>query len=1274
MSTQTDLTINFEKKEIISLKNNQIETKPYTLKINENTSLIAKQYGLTAEELKLINIYRTFSKPFEQLSLGDVIDVPKKILPYNQILKPNNNEISPIKIENNITKAISLLKNNSNIEGIVEDKSKDYILNNANKSVHGWLSKFGTAKGSFTIDNNYSLKGSELDLLIPFYDSEQILFYTQLGGRYKNDRTTLNSGLGTRIFIKNNWMLGSNIFFDADITGRNQRLGLGIEAWRDYLKLSANQYIGLTNWHQSRDFTDYNERPANGFDIRAEGYLSFYPHIGANLVYEVYQGDQVAIFDKNERQKDPYAFTLGANYTPFSLVTVGIDHRMGKSHKEDTLLNLQINYRFGESLQNQLSGTYVDNIRQLSQSRYELVNRNNEIVLDYKKQELIKLSLPKSKTGHGGDKILVTALVSSKYIIKSINWDDSNFPTGGITTHTGKEIVEVILPDYDYNGKNTYQLKANAADINGNNSNTASMLIIVTAPSLESSILTLSTDKNNAIANENDAIIATAILTDSNGAPIEHQKIEFNVDNAILSTIEGETDSKGSLTTQIRSNKVVDTIINANLKNISGKNAYADISFVADSTTAKIDSLVVIQDNAIANGIDTNSVKANVTDSAGNPVTDQTVTFSATNGATVITDSVHTDNLGTAVTTLTNTLTGISQVTASTNSTTKTADVTFVADSTTAKIDSLVVIQDNAIANGIDTNSVKANVTDSAGNPVTDQTVTFSATNGATVITDSVHTDNLGTAVTTLTNTLTGISQVTASTNSTTKTADVTFVADSTTAKIDSLVVIQDNAIANGIDTNSVKANVTDSAGNPVTDQTVTFSATNGATVITDSVHTDNLGTAVTTLTNTLTGISQVTASTNSTTKTADVTFVADSTTAKIDSLVVIQNNALANGIDTNSVKANVTDSAGNPVTDQTVTFSATNGATVITDSVHTDNLGTAVTTLTNTLTGISQVTASTNGTTKTADVTFIADSTTAKIDSLVVIQDNALANGIDTNSVKANVTDSAGNPVTDQTVTFSATNGATVITDSVHTDNLGTAVTTLTNTLTGISQVTASTNSTNKTADVTFKREPIDIKIDSVNVNKAVYQIATPGNSIFPNSGFKNAKFQILINGKPSNKNKILWKSSHSNNANVDNNGFVTLLQKSNEKITITAQDKEYPNNKSEFTFIIKNWFLYSDTPMMILDAHTWCNNNNSDLVILNRLTSATLTENSSPVRQPNGVLWDEWGNLTAYGLTSYDRWSSEVSGSDRRAINARNGLIIKGQANPAGTLCVAR
>ncbi|MEI9696743.1 Ig-like domain-containing protein [Moellerella wisconsensis] len=359
--------------------------------------------------------------------------------------------------------------------------------------------------------------------------------------------------------------------------------------------------------------------------------------------------------------------------------------------------------------------------------------------------------------------------------------------------------------------------------------------------------------------------------------------------------------------------------------------------------------------------------------------------------------------------------------------------------------------------------------------------------------------------------------------------------------------------------------------------------------------------------------------------------MTAPSLESSILTLSTDKNNAIANENDAIIATAILTDSNGAPIEHQKIEFNVDN-AILSTIEGETDSKGSLTTQIRSNKvvdTIINANLKNISGKNAYADISFVADSTTAKIDTLVVIQDNAIANGIDTNSVKANVTDSAGNPVTDQTVTFSATNGATVITDSVHTDNLGTAVTTLTNTLTGISQVTASTNSTNKTADVTFKREPIDIKIDSVNVNKAVYQIATPGNSIFPNSGFKNAKFQILINGKPSNKNKILWKSSHSNNANVDNNGFVTLLQKSNEKITITAQDKEYPNNKSEFTFIIKNWFLYSDTPMMILDAHTWCNNNNSDLVILNRLTSATLTENSSPVRQPNGVLWDEWGNL---------------------------------------------
>ncbi|HDP9620698.1 TPA: inverse autotransporter beta domain-containing protein, partial [Escherichia coli] len=45
----------------------------------------------------------------------------------------------------------------------------------------------------------------------------------------------------------------------------------------------------------SPDIEDYQERPANGWDIRAEGYLPAWPQLGASLMYEQYYGDEVGL-------------------------------------------------------------------------------------------------------------------------------------------------------------------------------------------------------------------------------------------------------------------------------------------------------------------------------------------------------------------------------------------------------------------------------------------------------------------------------------------------------------------------------------------------------------------------------------------------------------------------------------------------------------------------------------------------------------------------------------------------------------------------------------------------------------------------------------------------------------------------------------------------------------------------------------------------------------------------------------------------------------------
>ncbi|MFP2508390.1 beta strand repeat-containing protein, partial [Buttiauxella gaviniae] len=421
----------------------------------------------------------------------------------------------------------------------------------------------------------------------------------------------------------------------------------------------------------------------------------------------------------------------------------------------------------------------------------------------------------------------------------------------------------------------------------------------------------------------------------------------------------------------------------------------------------------------------------------------------------------------------TSTKAGISTVTASINGTSRTVDVTFIADSSTATIatGNLTIVTNDAVANGTTTNSVKVTVTDANAHPLENQLVTVTADNSAVVGTVDL-TDANGEVTVTLTSTKAGISTVTASINGSSRTVDVTFMADTTTATIPAgdLTVVSDDAVADGTDTNKVKAVVKDAQGNVLANQTVSFSAGNGA-VIAATGSTDVSGEVEMTLTSTKAGISTVTASINGTSRTVDVTFIADSSTATIatGNLTVVTNDAVANGTATNSVKVKVTDANSHPLENQLVTMTSGNSAVVGTVGL-TDANGEVTVTLTSTKAGISTVTASINGTSQTVDVTFMADTTTATIPAgdLTVVSDDAVADGTDTNKVKAVVKDAQGNVLANQTVSFSAGNGA-VIAATGSTDVSGEVEMTLTSTKAGISTVTASINGTSRTVDVTF-------------------------------------------------------------------------------------------------------------------------------------------------------------------------------------------------------------
>jgi adhesin/invasin len=344
----------------------------------------------------------------------------------------------------------------------------------AEAEIESWLNQFGSTKISLGLGSHFRGGNDELDMLFPIFRSSDNLIFTQYGVRRQDSRTTGNIGFGQRHFFRE-WMLGYNTFYDYDITGRNRRWGIGTELWRNYFRLSANGYFPISDWKESKKLDGYDERPAQGGDIRLDGYLPTLPYIGGKFIYEKYFGEEVALFGLHSRQKDPYAITAGINYTPVPMVTLGMDYRSGKAGNHDTQLLANINYRLGVPLSKQMDSNEVVALRSLSENRLDLVERNNTIVMNYRKQEDVKLQLPPELQGKASTDINFTAIATSRYPIDRIVWNDRTFIAAGgkITKLDNWEHYRLTLPVES--GK--WIIQGQAFDSHGRASNMVSMRV-----------------------------------------------------------------------------------------------------------------------------------------------------------------------------------------------------------------------------------------------------------------------------------------------------------------------------------------------------------------------------------------------------------------------------------------------------------------------------------------------------------------------------------------------------------------------------------------------------------------------------------------------------------------------------------------------------------------------------------------------------------------------------------------------------------------------------
>ncbi|WP_196366977.1 beta strand repeat-containing protein, partial [Yersinia pseudotuberculosis] len=868
--------------------------------------------------------------------------------------------------------------------------------------------------------------------------------------------------------------------------------------------------------------------------------------------------------------------------------------------------------------------------------------------------------------------------------------------------------------------------------------------------------------KNDSLANNSDRNIVQAHIQDAHGNVITGMNVNFSAtENVTLAANMVTTNAQGYAENTLRHNAPATSAVTATVAtDLVGLTE--DVRFVAGAG-ARIE-LFRLNDGAVADGIQTNRVEARVYDVSDNLVPNSNVVFSADNGGQLVQNDVQTDALGSAYVTVSNINTGVTKVSVTADGVSASTTTTFIADkdTVTLRADLFLITHDNAVANGVTENRVLLQLLDANDNKVSGVEVNFTATNGASINASAI-TDTNGLAIGVLTNTLSGPSDVTVTlvTPGGTESLTVTpqFIADINTARIANgdFVIIDDGAVANSVDANEVRARVTDNQGNAIAGYSVTFASQNGATITTSGItgvdgwasakltHTkagesgilarisrpgsmvqvltpyfiadvstatlqlfnfnpipiiaDGVmqffvlgrvfdanqnpvggqqvafsatnevtltesngsistpeGSVLLSVTSTQAGVHPITGTlvSNNYTDTFGATFIANKNTAQLSTLMVVDNNALADGVTRNQVRAHVVDSTGNSVADIAVTFTANHGAQLSHVTVLTDDNGDAVNTLTNSLVGVTVVTAKlgTAGTPLTVDTVFTAGPLATL--TLVTMVDNAFADNSATNTVQATLKDATGNPIVGEVVAFAASNGATITaTDGGVSNANGIVLATLTNGAAGVSTVTATIETLTATTETTF--------IAMKNLDVTVGDTTFDGDAGFPTTGFVGAAFKVNSGGDNSLYD---WSSSAPALVSVSGEGVVTfnaVFPTGTPAITISATPKGGGSPLS-YSFRVNQWFINNNgVALNRADAATYCANAGYTTASSSQVTNAIVWGIGT---RAMGNLWSEWGDFNNYNVPGWEPaeffWLSDnYNATDGLAASLSHGML---------------
>ncbi|HFD6824435.1 TPA: inverse autotransporter adhesin IatC [Escherichia coli] len=1101
-----------------------VKTIPYTLGELESPSTVAARFGITVDELRRLNQFRTFARGFDNVRQGDEIDVPliNSNSPEARNLKAMQMERDgkdpQMQVAEMAQQSGTLLARDMDSEQAAS-MARGWVASSASAQATDWLSRWGTARVSLGVDEDFSLKSSSFEFLHPWYETPDNLVFSQHTLHRTDDRTQTNHGIGWRYFTPS-WMSGVNMFIDHDLTRYHTRTGMGVEYWRDYLKLSGNGYLRLSNWRSAPELDhDYEARPANGWDLRAEGWLPAWPQLGGKLVYEQYYGDEVALFGKDERQNDPHAITAGLSYTPVPLISFSAEQRQGKQGENDTRIGMELTLQPGHSLQKQLDPAEVVARRSLVGSRYDLVDRNNNIVLEYRKKELVRLTLTDPLKGKPGEVKSLVSSLQTKYALKGYDIEAASLQSaGGKVAVSGKDI-QVTIPPYRFTAMpetdNTYPIAVTAEDSKGNFSRREESMVVVEKPTLSLADSTLSVDLQILLADGKSTSMLTYTARDSSGKPIPGMTLKTQAKGLQDFALSEWKDNGNGTYTQIvtagKTSGALSLMPQFNGDDIAKTPAL--IAIVANTASRADSTIETDQDNYVAGKPIV--VKVTLRDDNGNGVTGrkellkQTVKVDNTKADAVSAWTEESEGIYKA--SYTAHLIGdklTAQLTMPGWQTKHSDAFSIAGDKDTAKIAAMQITANNAVARR-DHNTVAVTVRDVHQNLLQGQNVTFTVVNGAAVFADPnggiVTTDKDGIASVNLVSDQAVNSLIKAEINGSSQSVEVSFITGDI-SQLTSTIKTDDVSYTAG---GKIKVSVTlmDEQKNLVKGMASLLAGSGVVEVSgTDKNETGNWseesdGVYTTTRTAKIAGdrhYATLKLSTWSSAQQSDAYAIRESgAVLAYSSIVTDKTTYTAGGV----IKVTVTlkDSYENLVggqrdaINQAIQLPNTKAESIAWNE---DQKGIYTATYTALLPGTglkAQLQMSDWASALTSnDYSISGDAASAQIVAMQVTTGNpdVLANGSDRHTVNVRVEDQFGNVLPDQTVTFTVTKGAAVFANAgqsadIRTDAHGMAEVDLSSTVADASTVEAKVNQSSDSKTVNFVADVSTAQIADLMVIK---------------------------------------------------------------------------------------------------------------------------------------------------------------------------------------------